>query len=138
MKLALALLALSTAAYASVAPLPEAPRPQPKHDYMGWSLLAGATTLRMLDAYSTERAHRCTCNEEVSLPKVIAYNPALMYSYSGAVVGMDWFIARELKRHGHTRLARIPYHVDMSIEVPNLKNFALPTQPHISTARRLQ
>ena len=25
----------------------------------------------------------------------------------------------------------------VSIEVPNLKNFALPTQPHTSTARRL-
>ena len=128
MKFAIALLALSTSAYASIAPLPEAPKPQPKHDYMGWSLLAGAATLRMLDAYSTERAHRCTCNEEVSLPKVIAYNPALMYSYSGAVVGVDWLIARELKRHGHAMLARIPYLVDMSIEVPNLRNFTLPTR----------
>ena len=35
MKLAIALLALSAAAHASIAPLPEAPKPQPKHDYIG-------------------------------------------------------------------------------------------------------
>ena len=68
---------------------------------------------------------------------MIAYNPALMYGYSGAVVGVDYLIAHELKRHGHARLARIPYLVDMSIEVPNLRNFALPTRPPTSTARRM-
>lgn len=151
MKLAIALLALSTAAaYASE--LPDAPfssstiepvmlavssaaKPHPHHDYMGWSLLASDGGLRLADAIGTNRALRCTCNHEDVLPDAIAHHPAAMYAYSGAVVGMDWYLARELKRHGHSKLARLPYIVDIGVELPTLSNFALPT--HSTTMRRM-
>jgi hypothetical protein len=106
--------------------LPDAPKPH--HDYVEWSLLATNTTLRLLDAYSTIRDNHCTCTTELILPPFISKHTAVMYTYSMTVVGVDWLLTRELKHHGHRKLARLPYIVDIGVELPALHNFALPTK----------
>jgi hypothetical protein len=126
MKYLASLFVFTALAHASVAPLPEAPKPQPHHDYLGISLLASEASLRTLDAYSTVRANRCTCNHETSLPQSWANHAPIMFGYSGGIVGVNWFVARELQRHGHNKLARIPYLIDIGREAPLMHNFALP------------
>jgi hypothetical protein len=119
---------LTLALLASIAPLPEAPRPQPKHDYAGWSLAASDAALRITDAYSTTRVLRCTCNHEIVLPDFISHHAPVMYGYSATVVGFNWLLAHELQRHGHNKLARLPYLLDIGIEAGALHNFTLPTR----------
>jgi hypothetical protein len=127
---------LTLALLASIAPLPEAPKPQPKHDYIGWSLLASDASLRLLDAASTLRADACTCNHENVLPAYLSHHAPAMYGFSAGMVGFNWLIAHELKQHGHSKLARLPYMIDIGVEAPSLHNFALPTHTVPTTIMR--
>jgi hypothetical protein len=156
---------LTIALLASIAPLPEAPvdqiadfssslapmsiefinmRQSTTHrsfivrafgDKTGLELFSDDVTLRMLDSASTLRADACTCNHENVLPAYLSYHAPAMYSYSAGIVGFDWLLAHELKQHGHSKLARLPYMIDIGIEAPSLHNFALPA--HTVTMRRM-
>ena len=52
------------------------------------------------------------------LPQFIANHPAAMALYSGATVGADYFVARQLEKHGHRELARIVTTVDLGQDLP--------------------
>ena len=79
----------------------------PSHlDRIEWSLLAADATTRGLDAYSTYRASQGG-GHDAELPSCIAEHPAAMSAYSGGVVVLQYFLARSLFKHGHTRLAHL-------------------------------
>ena len=90
------------------------------------ALVSTDLTLRILDAYSTERALENPRNHEQTLPNFIVKSPTMMYSYSIGVVGVYSFISTELERHGHSKLSLAPYIVDIGVEAPTLHNFTLP------------
>lgn len=88
-----------------LASLPSAPDPS-RAQPLDWTLLTLDASARALDTYSTtrmlNRGHR-----ELFLPVGIAGNPAAMAAYSAGVVGAVWLTSRELRRHGHRRLAQL-------------------------------
>jgi hypothetical protein len=118
-------LLLTTSAYGES--LPDAPKP---HDYVEWSLIATDVTLRGLDAYSTRKVLTapCHCNHEDVLPDFISHSTGMMIGYSATVVGFDYLLSTELKKHGHNKLSKFVYVVDISVEAPTLHNFSLRTK----------
>jgi hypothetical protein len=115
-----------------------APKPPRKVDGAQWSLLASDASLRLLDAASTLRADRYPWNHENVLPAYLSHHAPAMYGFSAGIVGFNWLVAHELKQHGHSKLARLPYMIDIGVEVPSLRNFALPTTPHVVTMRKVK
>ena len=122
--------------------LPEAPKPQVKKhamDRTDWTLLGTDATLRITDAYSTRRFLSCptsVCHEEEKvLPDFISHHTATMYAYSATVVGFDYLLSRQLKRHGHTKLAKLVYITDIAVEAPTLSNLTLPIKPKANVVR---
>ena len=98
-------------------PLPAEPT-KPRLDRLTWTLLVADGGARALDAYSTERMlkNSCnsgqkmlgvsTCNYEQNLPRFIANHPAGIYSLDATVWLSELAATRMLVKHNHRRLAR--------------------------------
>ncbi len=86
--------------------LPDTPQPQPPAlNRVDWALLAADAGARGLDVVSTKQMLSRGCQEQI-MPDAIARNTPAMAVYSGGIVTLDWFVARELTRHHHHKLAR--------------------------------
>ena len=59
------------------------------------------------------------------LPVYWSHHAPVMYAYSAGVVGFNALLSHELKRHGHQKLARMPFVVDIAVEAPAMRNFTL-------------
>lgn len=102
-------------------PLP-AETARPRIDRLTWTLLAADGGARALDAYSTQRMlkNSCnsslqrtatsTCNYEQNLPGFITSHAAGIYAFDGAVWFSEFAATRFLIQHHHRRIARfIPF-----------------------------
>lgn len=104
--------------------LPDAPKPH--LDRMEWSLLATDAAARSLDVYSTHRALQAG-NKERVLPGFIANHPPVMAFYSGGMVFTQYWIARKLSAHHHSKLAHVVTAVDVALTAPSaIRNLFLP------------
>ena len=79
-------------------------------------LLADAGS-RALDVYST---HQMLANgwQEIVLPRGLTAHTPVFAVYSGATVAADWWVARRLERHGHSKLAHVVTMVDIGQDAP--------------------
>ena len=82
-------------------------------DHTQWALLAADAGVRGLDVYSTHRMLQGP-NHEKFLPDCISHHTPAMIAYGGAAVGVQWLLARQLIKHGHSRLAKIITAVDVA------------------------
>jgi hypothetical protein len=79
----------------------------------------------VLDPWSTRRVLG-RGGAEGNLPPQIANHPATMVGYGAAVMAVEWLGARELRRHGHKRIARMIFAIDGSYdEYSVVKNFQI-------------
>lgn len=124
MKLFALILAITGTACAQ---LPDAPKPQPKPNWVDRTLISSEITLRILDAQSTHRFENnpCACFHEMDpiAPNAKEWAPTIAFqAAAGAAVIVGYKL---LKRHGHPKLARallIADIVDESIAVGNNYN----------------
>lgn len=98
-------------------PLP-AETAKPRLDRLTWTLLVADGGARALDAYSTQRMlkNSCnsgqqmvgvsTCNYEQNLPGFIANHASGIYAFDSAVWLSELAATRMLVKHNHRRLAR--------------------------------
>ena len=84
--------------------LPDAPKPQ--LDRVDWALLASDAGGRALDTYSTRRS-LCDGNREKFLPDFIVNHTGRLAAFEGGMVAVDYFVARNLIRRRHRKLARM-------------------------------
>jgi hypothetical protein len=118
MRAHIGILALSLAAMSLAAQeLPSVPTPN--LDRSEKILLGADITARGLDTFSTR--YMLTGNDhdrEDFLPSKITNHTAALIGFEGGMVGVDYFAARYLNRHGHRRLARVWLATDASIVTP--------------------
>jgi hypothetical protein len=128
-RLALLLLVASVAhAATSIAPLPDAPKPQPKMDKVQWSLLTADAGFRALDVYSTRRALANPRNHESILPDWISSSTPALIGFEATVVTAEYFGARLLIKHHHPRWAKVLTAIDLSgVAYSSVNNLFLPT-----------
>lgn len=91
---------------------------KPRIDRLTWTFLAADAGARALDAYSTQRmlknscnsgvkiAGTSTCNYEQNLPGFLANHESGIYAFEGAAWASEFAATRFLVRHHHQRLAR--------------------------------
>lgn len=80
-----------------------------------WGLLGAAAALRYLDYQTTERAMADPAKfREVVLPQALVDHPAGLAAFEAATVGVNYWIYRELVRHGHRRLARVGQAINLT------------------------
>lgn len=93
--------------------LPAAAQP-PKMDKTDKVMLAADASLRALDVFSTHwmLTAPCRCNHELNLPDAISHHTPVMAAYSAGYFAFNVLVSRELERHGHRKLAKIPYLID--------------------------
>jgi hypothetical protein len=100
-------------AKAETAVLPDAPishsEPISKTD---WSLLAGDTSVRLLDTYSTRWMLK-RGDQEIFLPPAIVNHTATMAVFSLSVVAVNWYGMRLMERHHHPKLGHLLMAVDI-------------------------
>lgn len=101
------------------AQLPDAPKPQ--IDRLQWSLLAVDAGIRGLDVYSTHKMLESGGHEKF-LPDSISHHPAAMIAFSASAVATNWYLARMLTRHHHSRLAHLATIVDIGLDAPGAIN----------------
>ena len=127
---------------------------RPRIDRLTWTLLAADGGARMLDAYSTQRMLRnscnsrqqrvgvSTCNYEQNLPGFIASNRSGIYAFEGAVWLTEVGATRFLIQHHHRRLARFISLIDFasttSFAVNNLTLSIGPSKANVPTASKAQ
>lgn len=93
-------------------------KPSSFADHILWTLFAADASARALDAYSTQRALQCSCNREVVLPDSISHNAGALWAYNETVPLFNLALSRLLNHYGHKRLARLPFVIDVGLEVP--------------------
>ncbi len=93
------------------------PQPKPKPDRVEFALLAADAGVRALDVYSTHQMLQ-NGNHEMFLPGFVAKNPPVMAVGFAGIVGLNYFAARKLERHGHHQMARIVLMVDIAQDAP--------------------
>jgi hypothetical protein len=93
--------------------LPAAAQP-PKLDKTDKVLMAADASLRAFDVFSTRwmLTAPCRCNHEVNLPGAIVNHTSTMAAYSAGVFAVNVLVSRELERHHHRKLAKLPYLID--------------------------
>ena len=129
MKTLLAFVLTLFAAHLSAQSLINAPTPRPHLDRTEWALLASDAAARGLDVYSTHWALKAG-NKEENLPGWIADHPPVMALYSGGVVAGQYYVARQLFKHGHRRWAYAITAMDIIIDAPPaIHNLFLPVTP---------
>ena len=113
MKLLLLLILVATTASAQV---PAGP-PKPKLDRVEWGLLVADAAARGLDVYSTHWAE-CAGNKEATLPGWIANHTSVMALYSGGEVAAQYWVAKKLTAHHHSKWAHALTVADVSVTLP--------------------
>ena len=102
--------------------------PKPVMDKTEWALLAADASSRALDVYSTHKAlSESSRNHEDLLPGFISNHSAPMAVYSAGTVALDWYVARKLELHHHSKLAHIVTMIDIGQDAPfAIHNLFLP------------
>jgi hypothetical protein len=95
-----------------------------KLDKAEWSLLIADAGVRGLDVYTTHLA-LSRGNKEHTLPGWVVNHPAVMSLYSGGVVATQYFVAKSLVKHHHSKWAKVMTTVDLSVTTPFVINNAL-------------
>ena len=117
---------------ASAQALPDAPSPRilsPDHIAIAYDGMA-----RILDVVSTNQFLGRGGHEDI-LPTAVVDHPALMVGFEAAVMGAEWFGARELRKHGHPKLARMVWMIDGSaVLATDISNFEIQRAPVIPSA----
>ena len=80
-------------------------------------LLLSDVASRSLDVYSTRQMLN-NGYREIVLPRFIADHTPVMAAYSGATVAADWWVARQLEKRGHRKLAHVMTLVDIGQDLP--------------------
>lgn len=114
-------LCLTSTIYAQT--LPDAPTPHIlSADHIAITYDA---TARILDVVSTNQ-FLGRGGREVMLPPSIVDHPAIMIGFEAAAMGVEWLGARELRRHGHNKLARMVWMIDGSTTLAtDVRNFEI-------------
>lgn len=100
---------------------------KPRLDRVDWALLASDAGARALDTYSTQKM-LSDRNREEFLPETVANNTALLATFEGGMVTLNYFVARNLVRHHHRKLARFVVVADMVQVYPwAIHNLTLPS-----------
>lgn len=119
--------ALLLAASVHAQTLPNAPQPR-RILTADHELMAYAITARVLDVVSTDQALGRGGREGILSPAIVD-NSALMVGFEAAVIGVEWLGARELRKRGHPRLARMVFAIDGSMCLAqDVKNFEIQRQ----------
>jgi hypothetical protein len=126
-----ALLMLSSRAYAEPNPLPSLPSaPIPlvvKSTLFGavdWSLAGSVVIARALDWTSTEECLRRPWCREAELPAALVKNKVGFAAFEAGVSGFSILAEYEMTRHGRRRLARLGQSIDLgSIGYSVLHNY---------------
>jgi hypothetical protein len=126
-----ALVMLSSRAYAEPNPLPALPSaPIPmvvKSPFFGaidWSLAGSVVVARALDWTSTEECLRRPWCREVELPTVLVKNKVGFVAFEAVVSGFSILAQYEMTRHRHRRLGRLGQSIDVgSIGYSVLHNY---------------